>query len=138
VAWDPPDDLKGQVEMTRKAHDIRLEVKDSLLFESGSAELKTAAATILENLIEILKRHPGRVAVEGHTDNQPIATMRYPSNWELSAARASTVARYLIMHGVASDRVHAVGYADTRPRSANETAEGRARNRRVTLVMYLR
>jgi chemotaxis protein MotB len=136
VAWELPDNLKGQVEITREAHNIRLEVKDSLLFESASAELKAAVATILANLIEILKRYPGRVAVEGHTDNQPISTTRYPSNWELSAARVSTVARYLIMHGVASDRVQAVRYADTRPCSTNETAIGRARNRRVTLVMY--
>jgi chemotaxis protein MotB len=136
VPWDPPDYLKEQVEITHEAKHIRLEVKDILLFESGSADLKAQAATVLESLIEILQRHPGWIVVEGHTDDRPIATARYPSNWELSAARASMVARYLIMHSIAADRVQAVGYADTRPRSANDSAEGRARNRRVTLVMY--
>jgi chemotaxis protein MotB len=136
VPWDLPDDLKDQVEITHDAKHIRLEVKDTLLFESGSADLKAQAATVLESLLGMLQRHPGGIAVEGHTDDRPIATARYPSNWELSAARASTVARYLIMHSVAADRVQAIGYGDTRPRSANDSAEGRARNRRVTLVMY--
>jgi chemotaxis protein MotB len=138
VIWDLPDELKEQVEITREAEHIRLEVKDTFLFESGSADLKVQAATVLESLIEMLQRHAGGIAVEGHTDDRPIATARYPSNWELSAARASTVARYLIMHGIAAQRVQAVGYADTRPRSANDSVEGRARNRRVTLVMYPR
>jgi chemotaxis protein MotB len=136
VPQDPPDDLKDQVEITREAEQIRLEVKDTFLFESGSADLKAQATTVLESLIGMLQRHPGGIAVEGHTDDRPIATARYPSNWELSAARASTVARYLIMHGIAAHRVQAVGYADTQPRSSNDSEEGRARNRRVTLVMY--
>jgi chemotaxis protein MotB len=135
-AWNPPDDLKDQVEITHEAKNIRLEIKDTLLFESGSADLKAQAATLLESLVELLQRHPGWLSVEGHTDDQPIATALYPSNWELSAARASTVARYLVMHGIAAHRVQAVGHADTRPRSNNDSPEGRARNRRVTLVMY--
>jgi chemotaxis protein MotB len=136
VPWNPPGFLKDQVEITREAKHIRLEIKDILLFESGSADLKAQATTVLESLIGLLQHHAGRIVVEGHTDDRPIATARYPSNWELSAARASTVARYLIMHGIAADRVQAVGYADTRPRSANDSTEGRTRNRRVTLVMY--
>jgi chemotaxis protein MotB len=134
--WEPPDELKEQVEITREAQQIRLEVKDSFLFESGSADLKPQATVILEGLIGLLQRHAGGIAVEGHTDDKPIATARYPSNWELSAARASAVARYLSTHGIAPQRVQAVGYADTRPRSSNDSTEGRARNRRVTLVIY--
>jgi chemotaxis protein MotB len=136
VRWELPDDLKEQVDMTREAQYIRLEVKDTLLFESASAELKAHAAAVLQHLVGMLQRHTGRISVEGHTDDLPIATARYPSNWELSAARASTVARYLILHGIAADRVQAVGYADTRPRSANDGSAGRARNRRVSLVIY--
>lgn len=136
VSWSPPDDLKEQVDMTRQDRQIRLDIKDTLLFESASADLKPQATTVLQNLVALLGRHPGRIAVEGHTDDRPIATPRYPSNWELSAARASTVARYLIQHGIAAERVQAIGYADTRPRTANDSTEGRARNRRVSLVMY--
>jgi chemotaxis protein MotB len=135
-AWSLPDDLKDQVEITHEAKNIRLEIRDILLFESGSADLKAQAATLLESLVGMLQRHPGWLSVEGHTDDQPIATAQYPSNWELSAARASTVARYLVLHGIAAHRVQAVGYAETRPRSQNDSPEGRARNRRVTLVMY--
>jgi chemotaxis protein MotB len=135
-AWNLPDDLKDQVEIMHEAKHIRLEIKDTLLFESGSADLKAQAATLLESLVGMLQRHTGWLSVEGHTDDQPIATAQYPSNWELSAARASTVARYLVMYGIAAHRVQAVSYADTRPRSTNDSPEGRARNRRVTLVMY--
>ena len=135
-AWTPPDELKDQVEITHEAKNIRLEIKDTLLFESGSANLKAQASALLESLVGLLQRHPGWLSVEGHTDDQPIATAQYPSNWELSAARASMVARYLVLHGIAAHRVQAVGYADTRPRSQNDSPEGRARNRRVTLVMY--
>ena len=137
VPWDMPDDLKEQVEIIREAEHIRLEVNGTILFESGSADLKVQGAALLQKLAAILKRHRGRISVEGHTDDRPITTARYPSNWELSAARASTVARYLIVHGIVADRLRAIGYADTRPRSQNHSAAGRARNRRVTLVMYL-
>jgi chemotaxis protein MotB len=136
VPWTLPDDLQEQVDVTREAQYIRLEVKDTLLFASASADLKAQAETLLQNLVGMLQRHTGRISVEGHTDDIPIATARYPSNWELSAARASTVARYLILHGIAADRVQAVGYADTQPRSANNSSAGRARNRRVSLVIY--
>lgn len=136
VPWEPPEELQEQVEMSRETKQIRLEIKDTFLFASGSADLKPQAASLLQNLVGMLQRQPGRISVEGHTDDQPIATARYPSNWELSAARASTVARYLIRHGVAAHRVQAVGYADTQPRSPNDRPEGQARNRRVTLVIY--
>jgi chemotaxis protein MotB len=129
-------DLQDQVEFIREAEHIRLEINDTVFFESGSADMKTQSTTLLEKLVEMLKRHPGRIAIEGHTDDRPIATTRYPSNWELSAARASMVARYLIMHGIEADRLQAIGYADTRPRSTNDSEAGRAHNRRVTLMIY--
>jgi chemotaxis protein MotB len=83
----------------------------------------------------VLAPLPNDIEVEGHTDNLPITTSRYPSNWELSSARASSVVRLLIERGVASVRLVAVGYADTRNISPNTTPEGRAQNRRVTLLI---
>jgi chemotaxis protein MotB len=75
--------------------------------------------------------------VEGHTDPVPISTLQFPSNWELSAQRATTVLRYLVRAGVPAERLRAVGYADTRPVADNSTPEGRAKNRRVALVVHL-
>jgi len=75
--------------------------------------------------------------VEGHTDNSPIKTLKFGSNWELSSARASAVTRYLISLGLGPERIKAIGLADTQPRIGNETPDGRARNRRVSLVLYL-
>lgn len=136
VQWNAPSDLQDQVEVVHEAESIRLEVNDTILFESGSADLKPQGMPLLAKLADMLKRHPGQLSVEGHTDDTPIATKSYPSNWELSAARASTVARSLITYGIAADRLRATGYAETRPRSTNDSEAGRARNRRVTLVMY--
>jgi chemotaxis protein MotB len=84
-----------------------------------------------------LQTLPYQLSVEGHTDNVPIQTARYPSNWELSSARAARVTRKLIEQGVAADRIRAIGYGDTRPRSENDSAEGRAKNRRVTFVLQV-
>lgn len=92
---------------------------------------------MLDRLANVLGTRGGAIAVEGHTDNFLIATARCQSNWELSMARASTVTRYLIGHGVSPERLRAVGLADTQPRETNHTPEGWARNRRVSIVIYL-
>jgi chemotaxis protein MotB len=75
-------------------------------------------------------------SVEGHTDNTPIATQKFPSNWELSSSRATSVARYLISQGVAANRLRAIGYADTKPKVENIKDEDRARNRRVSITFH--
>jgi chemotaxis protein MotB len=109
---------------------------DRLLFGSGSATLIAQARPLLSEiagLVNIDRTHP--VAVEGNTDNVPIHGGAFPSNWELSTARASMVVRFLIGQGVFARRLSASGYADLRPIDGNETAGGRARNRRVEIVL---
>jgi chemotaxis protein MotB len=109
---------------------------DKVLFDSGEAALKSAGLPLLDMVSKLLNvdvRHP--IIVEGHTDDVPIASALFPSNWELSTARATTVVRYLISQGVNRARLEAVGYADLHPVSTNATAEGRARNRRVEIVL---
>ncbi len=109
---------------------------DDLLFASGQATLEGRADGLLSEIAQLLnvdETHP--ISVEGNTDNVPIHSSLYPSNWELSTARASTVVRFLIAHGVGSQRLTASGNAEQRPAASNATAAGRARNRRVEIVM---
>ncbi len=109
---------------------------DKLLFDSGQATLQPQGDPLLEEVASLLnvdKTHP--ITVEGNTDNQPIATAAFPSNWELSTARATTVVRFLIAHGVGAERLAAAGYAALHPVDSNATADGRARNRRVDIVL---
>ena len=109
---------------------------DKLLFDSGSATLQPAGSPLLDEMAHLLnvdQKHP--ITVEGNTDNQPIQSSQFPSNWELSTDRATTVVRYLIAHGVNDQRLSAAGYADLHPLASNATATGRARNRRVDIVL---
>lgn len=112
-------------------------VSDRVLFAPGSADLTPDSDVVVDALAVALARLPNRLTVEGHTDSRPISTVRFPSNWELSVGRASTVLRALVeRHGFAPDRLNAAGYADQRPAGPNETAEGRAANRRVEIVVH--
>ncbi len=109
---------------------------DNLLFDSGSATLQPGADQLLNEVAQLLNLDPTHpITVEGHTDNQPIATAQFPSNWELSTARATNVVRFLISRGVNRYRLGAVGYADLHPIASNATAAGRAHNRRVEIVL---
>jgi chemotaxis protein MotB len=108
---------------------------DKLLFASGEASLQAPGRPLLDEVAQLLnvdKSHP--IIVEGHTDNVPIATAQFPSNWELSTARATNVVRYLIARGVSRARLAAAGYADLEPVASNVTTDGRALNRRVDIV----
>jgi chemotaxis protein MotB len=110
-------------------------VSDKVLFEPGQADLRAEGREVLDELAAAIGRLPNRLSVEGHTDNVPISG-RYPSNWELSTARATTVLRELIeRHHIDPARLSAAGYADERPLATNETADGRGANRRVELVV---
>lgn len=115
---------------------ITLRIDDNLLFSSGQATLTAQGREVLSGLRETLERFDGDISVEGHTDDIPIATAQFPSNWELSSARAIAVLRYLSELGVPSQRLRAVGYADTRPMERNDSIQGRAANRRVELLLH--
>ncbi|GLZ85948.1 flagellar motor protein MotD [Metapseudomonas resinovorans] len=114
---------------------VEIEMNSSLLFPSGDAVPNDVAFTLIEKVARILAPYDNPVHVEGFTDNMPIATSQFPSNWELSTARAASIVRMLAMDGLAPRRLAAVGYGEFQPVADNATAEGRARNRRVVLVI---
>jgi chemotaxis protein MotB len=112
-------------------------VTDQVLFDPGSDQITVGGAEIVGRLSEVLRALDNDVSVEGHTDNLPIATTRFASNWELSTARATSVLRSLIEgHGIDPRRMSAAGYADTQPVGPNDTPQGRAANRRVEIVVH--
>jgi chemotaxis protein MotB len=114
---------------------MEVEIKTSILFPSGSARLSPSALDTLDKIAEILARYPNPIHVEGFTDNRPISTVAYPSNWELSAARAASVVHLFSQSRVSPDRLAAVGYGEFHPAESNDSAEGRNANRRVVLVI---
>lgn len=114
---------------------ITLRIDNNLLFASGQAALTPRGEGVLDGLVETLSSVDGNISVVGHTDNLPINTARFPSNWELSAGRAISVLRYLATQGVSKDRLRAIGYADTQPLESNDSPAGRAANRRVELLI---
>jgi chemotaxis protein MotB len=114
---------------------LTLRIADNLLFASGESELRYDGMILISQLREVLESFDGEISVEGHTDSIPINTLQFPSNWELSSARAISVLRYLEADGIEAARMRAIGYADTRPLQSNNSAEGRASNRRVEIVL---
>jgi chemotaxis protein MotB len=127
---------RGELEVSPSPEGVRLRVEGRILFPLGSATLNEAAMPFLHRLTPILGRYPYRILVEGHTDDLPIASTVYPSNWELSAARAGNVVRHLISEGgIRPDQLAAVGYADTRPVAPNTDEVNRGRNRRVEFLL---
>ncbi len=117
---------------------LQIELKDSILFSSGSAETSEQAQKIFDEIAAILKGYSNPVQVEGFTDNIPINSAKYPTNWELSSARASAIVKYLTTKGVAPERLSAVGYGEYQPVASNETDVGRAQNRRVAIMVAKR
>lgn len=114
---------------------VEVEIKTDILFPSGSAEIETAAVEILESLAAILAERPYPIRIEGHTDNRPIKTAQFPSNWELSAARASRIVRLFEQRGITASRMVVAGMGENQPLADNATPDGRNRNRRVALVI---
>jgi len=108
-----------------------------MLFTSGSADLRLESSEILEQISRVLNMVSFEVRVEGHTDNIPISTERFPSNWELSQARALSVVRRFIENGVEPSRFQVIGYGEYRPKATNDTPEGRTINRRVEISVNL-
>lgn len=126
---------QGKVSVTEGLKGITVEINASVLFPSGEAQLQVAAVKALRAVAEVAAPAEFPITVEGHTDPTPIATAQFPSNWELSGARASSVVRLFIESGVAPQRLTATGYGEQRPVASNDTQEGRARNRRVTILI---
>ena len=114
---------------------IEVEIKTSILFPSGSANLQKEAVPILKKISQILGKYPNAVHVEGFTDNRPINTPTFPSNWELSAARAASVVHLFMSAGMQPERMAAIGLGEYRPIADNSTEAGRNKNRRVVLVV---
>lgn len=116
---------------------IRIDINDSLLFSPGSAQLSTDAGGLMQEIAQLIKTSQRLVQVEGHTDNIAIHNDTFYSNWELSALRASSVVRQLSKAGIADARLSALGFGSVQPISENQTAKGRAKNRRVSvLILY--
>ncbi len=126
---------KDLVTVRRNDFWIEVEMRTDILFPSGSARLSDGAASIIQQLGSVLGPFPNPIRVEGHTDNKPIRTAVFSSNWELSAARAGSVVRVLAQHGVGPERLAVIGYGEQRPLKANTTPEGRNANRRVVVVI---
>lgn len=124
-----------QVRVRQTALWVEVEINTDLLFPVGIAQVAAAATPTLERLADILQPLPNRIRIEGHTDDVPISTPRFPSNWELSAARASSVVRLFQERGVAPARMAVIGLGEFRPAGDNTSLEGRNRNRRVTIVV---
>lgn len=110
-------------------------INETLLFASGSADITAQAREILSKVGTVLGDVPNQIKVEGHTDNLPINTMQFPSNWELSAARSTNVVKILQAEGMPPNRLSAAGYGEYRPIASNDTEAGRTRNRRIDLVI---
>lgn len=128
-------DLGNSVDVIVNEQSVSFRISNELLFPSGQATLSPAGLDVIKRLAGILNKNDYQVSVEGHSDPVPIQTRQFASNWELSSSRATSVLRELVRDGVAPQRLRAVGYAETRPLESNDTAAGRAANRRVELIM---
>jgi chemotaxis protein MotB len=125
----------NSVRVTRKGSLLEVQMSTDILFASGAAELSPAASKVLEELAAALKPWPNLVRVEGHTDDRPISSALFHSNWELSAARAASVVRLFIARGVGAARMEVIGYGQFRPVETNQTSAGRNANRRIEIII---
>lgn len=115
---------------------VVIKVSGDLLFPSGSAEFNPEMMSVLDSMVLTLKKNPDmKLSIEGHTDNIPIETARFPSNWDLSAIRATNVLRYMVRGGLGIERVSATGYGESKPLVLNDSLENREKNRRLEFVL---
>lgn len=130
------NNLQKSIVLILNERGLLVRFMDNVLFDSGKADLTPKAMEIIDKVAEIIRQNDKNVRVEGHTDNIPINTFRFPSNWELSTTRAVNVVKYLIeVCGIEAKRLSASGYADQHPIDDNMTPEGRQNNRRVDMVI---
>lgn len=127
--------LSENIEVIRNQGRVSFRISSEIIFAPAQTDLSLAGLGVLRQLVPVLLASGHRISVAGHTDAVPIRNVRYPSNWELSGARAGSVVRYLEANGVPSARLTAVGHADTRPLAENTSSEGRSINRRVELTL---
>jgi len=127
--------LDKEVKINALSEGISISLSSPVLFDSGKAKLRKEAFPLLNKIITLLKEIPNQIRVEGHTDNLPIHTEEFPSNWELSATRAISIGKYLIKEKILPERIGVIGYADSRPLFPNDTPEHRALNRRVEIFI---
>ena len=125
----------GDITLLTRPDGVLLEIKDTALFASGTAQPAAQAGAILAKISAVFEKTANSIIVEGHTDSVPIQTAQFPSNWELSSARAASVVRALQERGISAGRLTASGLADTRPKGSNDTAQGRSENRRVSMLV---
>ncbi|MDO6460394.1 flagellar motor protein MotB [Granulosicoccaceae sp. 1_MG-2023] len=126
----------GVLDLVMERDSVRVRIRENDSFPSGSAVLRKPFYPVLEKIAEVLKEVDGRIIVSGHTDNVPISTRIFPSNWVLSSARAANVVHHLALsNGLEPERMEIRAYADTRPAAPNDTAVNRARNRRVEILV---
>jgi len=127
---------KGELQVRQYKDMLTVDVAEQLFFDSGRADLKDTGKAVLKKVGEALKGYEDKVIrVVGHTDNVPIKTKVFPSNWELSVARATTVVRYLLETGIPPERMVASGRAEYQPVAENDSAEGRKKNRRIEITL---
>jgi chemotaxis protein MotB len=126
---------EGMLRVTQSRRGVSIEINANVLFEPGQAELEPGSLAVLRAVADTLKNEPFNLEITGHTDVVPISNSTYASNWELSAVRATSVVRLLADNGIAPQRLLAVGREASKPIASNDTAEGRARNRRVELMI---
>ncbi|AOB33667.1 hypothetical protein AKI39_12240 [Bordetella sp. H567] len=130
-------DLGKSVDVQINRRTVSFRISNELLFTSGQATLSKEGGPLIKKLADVINRSKFPVSVEGHSDNVPILTRQFASNWDLSTSRATSVLRELVHDGVDPQRLRAVGYADTQPLQSNDTQAGRAANRRVELIMRI-
>lgn len=123
----------AKVEVT--AQKVKILLTSPVLFDIGTAELKSEALATLNEIAGYAREMDNPITVEGHTDNLPVRSRRYRSNWELSAARAFSVIRYFLDSGINPERLSALGYGEYRPVATNDTEENRAKNRRIEITL---
>ncbi len=126
---------EGKVKVVQNAYGVNVEISASILFASAEASLSQKSKEVLKEVAQLLKNEPNHIQVEGFTDNLPISSVQYPSNWELSSARASSVVRLFVDQGIAENRLVAIGRGANDPIADNATSEGRSRNRRISLTI---
>jgi len=127
-----------KVQITYTNGKIHFRISSPMLFSSGNSKLKENSFSTLNLIAKIMKKSTYDIRVEGHTDNVPINTIIYPSNWELSTARAMSVVRKFVSEGIAPERFQVIGYGEYRPIATNSTEEGRRLNRRVEIYISLK